>query len=117
MAFSVPDLTYAFDALEPHIDARTMEIHHDKHHAAYVTNLNAALEGTAWADQSLEAVLRAYAAPDDEVAAAHRSSGQRAAVPVDDDDAGHHVLAGRPADAAGDVDLRAVDPPAGEVAE
>ena len=46
MAFSVPDLAYAFDALEPHIDARTMEIHHDKHHAAYVTNLNAALEGT-----------------------------------------------------------------------
>ncbi len=50
MAFSVPDLSYAFDALEPHIDARTMEIHHDKHHAAYVTNLNAALEGTEWAD-------------------------------------------------------------------
>ncbi|HLB03632.1 MAG TPA: superoxide dismutase [Mn], partial [Gaiellaceae bacterium] len=46
MAFSVPALSYAFDALEPHIDARTMEIHHDKHHAAYVTNLNAALEGT-----------------------------------------------------------------------
>ena len=45
MAFSVPDLTYAFDALEPHIDARTMEIHHDKHHAAYVTNLNTAIEG------------------------------------------------------------------------
>ena len=42
---SVPDLTYAFDALEPHIDAQTMEIHHDKHHAAYVTNLNKALEG------------------------------------------------------------------------
>ena len=47
MAYSVPDLAYAFDALEPHIDARTMEIHHDKHHAAYVTNLNAALEGTS----------------------------------------------------------------------
>ena len=46
MPHSVPDLGYAFDALEPHIDARTMEIHHDKHHAAYVTNLNAALEGT-----------------------------------------------------------------------
>ena len=57
MAFSVPDLTYAFDALEPHIDARTMEIHHDKHHAAYVTNLNAALEGTpSCAEQSLEAI-------------------------------------------------------------
>ena len=43
----VPALAYAFDALEPHIDARTMEIHHDKHHAAYVTNLNKALEGHA----------------------------------------------------------------------
>ncbi len=42
--FSLPDLPYAFDALEPHIDARTMEIHHDKHHASYVSNLNAALE-------------------------------------------------------------------------
>jgi Fe-Mn family superoxide dismutase len=57
MAYSVPDLAYAFDALEPHIDARTMEIHHDKHHAAYVTNLNAALEGTEWMDRPIEAVL------------------------------------------------------------
>jgi len=45
--FEVPPLTYAFDALEPHIDARTMEIHHDRHHAAYVNNANAALEGHA----------------------------------------------------------------------
>jgi Fe-Mn family superoxide dismutase len=45
MAHTVPDLSYAFDALEPHIDARTMEIHHDKHHAAYVAKLNKALEG------------------------------------------------------------------------
>ncbi len=45
MAFEVPALPYAFDALEPHIDARTMEIHHDKHHAGYVSNLNKALEG------------------------------------------------------------------------
>lgn len=45
MTHNTPDLPYAFDALEPHIDARTMEIHHDKHHAAYVNNLNAALEG------------------------------------------------------------------------
>ncbi|MEL7059872.1 MAG: superoxide dismutase [Acidobacteriota bacterium] len=45
MAHSVPDLRYSFDALEPHIDARTMEIHHDKHHAGYVAKLNAALEG------------------------------------------------------------------------
>lgn len=47
MAFELPPLPYAFDALEPHIDARTMEIHHDKHHAAYTNNLNAALEGKA----------------------------------------------------------------------
>ncbi len=45
MAYEVPALPYAFDALEPHIDARTMEIHHDRHHATYVTNLNAAIEG------------------------------------------------------------------------
>jgi Fe-Mn family superoxide dismutase len=57
MPHELPPLPYAFDALEPTIDARTMEIHHDKHHQAYVTNLNAALEGTEWADRPLEAVL------------------------------------------------------------
>jgi Fe-Mn family superoxide dismutase len=57
MAYSVPDLAYPFDALEPHIDARTMEIHHDKHHGAYVTNLNAALDGTEWLDRPIESVL------------------------------------------------------------
>lgn len=54
MAFTLPALKYAFDALEPHIDARTMEIHHDKHHAAYVNNLNAALVGTGNEGKSLE---------------------------------------------------------------
>jgi Fe-Mn family superoxide dismutase len=58
MAFSVPDLAYPFDALEPHVDARTMEIHHDKHHQAYVDNANKALEGTDLADASVEDVLR-----------------------------------------------------------
>ena len=57
MAFSLPDLPYAKDALEPHIDARTMEIHHDKHFAGYTTKLNAALEGTPQADQPVEQVL------------------------------------------------------------
>jgi Fe-Mn family superoxide dismutase len=57
MAFTLPALTYAFDALEPHIDARTMEIHHDKHHAAYVTNLNAAVTGTPMEGLTLEALL------------------------------------------------------------
>ncbi len=62
MAFSVPDLTYAFDALEPYIDAKTMEIHHDKHHGAYVTNGNKAIEGTEWADKSAEEILTSEAA-------------------------------------------------------
>ncbi len=79
MAFSVPDLTYAFDALEPHIDARTMEIHHDKHHAAYVTNLNAALEGTQWADQSIESVLASLnSIPEDKRMAVRNNGGGHA---------------------------------------
>ncbi len=57
MAFTLPDLPYAHDALEPHIDARTMEIHHGKHHAAYVNNLNAAIQGTEHENKSLEALL------------------------------------------------------------
>lgn len=57
MAFTLPDLPYAFTALEPHIDARTMEIHHDKHHAAYVNNLNAAVQGTENEGKSLEELL------------------------------------------------------------
>ncbi|MDD3820169.1 MAG: superoxide dismutase [Spirochaetales bacterium] len=58
MSFTVPVLQYAFDALEPHIDAETMAIHHDKHHAAYVSNLNKAIEGTEYAVWSLEALVR-----------------------------------------------------------
>ena len=57
MAFELPQLPYGFDALEPHIDAQTMEIHHDRHHKAYVDNANAALEGTEWADRPVEQVL------------------------------------------------------------
>ena len=57
MPFELPDLPYGYDALEPHIDAETMRIHHDLHHAAYVTNANAALEGTQWADASVESIL------------------------------------------------------------
>lgn len=57
MSFVLPQLDYAYDALEPHIDARTMEIHHTKHHAAYTTNLNAAIEGSELAGQSIEAIL------------------------------------------------------------
>ncbi len=57
MAFKLPDLPYAFDALEPHIDARTMEIHHGKHHAGYTNNLNAAIEGTALENKSIIDIL------------------------------------------------------------
>lgn len=57
MAFTLPALPYAFNALEPYIDARTMEIHHGKHHAAYVNNLNAAIQGTEWENKSLEEIL------------------------------------------------------------
>ena len=57
MAFELPKLDYAYTALEPHIDARTMEIHHSKHHQAYVTNLNAAIAGTENEGKSLEELL------------------------------------------------------------
>jgi Fe-Mn family superoxide dismutase len=57
MAYSLPELPYAYDALEPHIDARTMEIHHSKHHNGYVTKVNAALEGTPLADKPIEEVI------------------------------------------------------------
>ena len=58
MAFELPKLPYEYAALEPHIDARTMEIHHSKHHNAYVTNLNKAIEGTPRASQSIEEILK-----------------------------------------------------------
>ena len=58
MAFQQPQLPYAFDALEPHIDARTMEIHYGKHHAGYVNNLNAAVEGTDAANKSIEEICK-----------------------------------------------------------
>lgn len=57
MSFQLPALPYAFDALEPHIDARTMEIHHDKHHAGYTSKLNNAIEGTDLAGKSIEEIL------------------------------------------------------------
>ena len=58
MAFELPSLPYALNALEPHIDARTMEIHHGKHHNAYVTNLNAAVAGTDLEGKSLEELMK-----------------------------------------------------------
>lgn len=59
MAFELPALPYAHDALEPHIDARTMEIHHGKHHAGYTSKLNAAIEGTDLEGKSIEEILKA----------------------------------------------------------
>jgi superoxide dismutase, Fe-Mn family len=61
MSFNVPDLRYPFDALEPYIDAETMRIHHDKHHGAYVANLNKALEGGEYAAWTIEALARGWA--------------------------------------------------------
>lgn len=58
MAFTLSPLPYAFDALEPNIDALTMEIHHDRHHAAYVANLNNAIAGTEWEGKTIEEILK-----------------------------------------------------------
>lgn len=76
MAFQLPPLPYAFAALEPHIDARTMEIHHDKHHAAYTTNLNKALEGHPdLAAKSIEDLLGNLNAVPEGIRTAVRNNG------------------------------------------
>ena len=79
MAFSVPDLPYAYDALEPTIDEQTMRIHHGKHHQAYVDNLNKALEGTEWDGRPLEQVLANLSSlPEDKQAAVRNNGGGHA---------------------------------------
>jgi Fe-Mn family superoxide dismutase len=76
MAFEVPPLPYAADALEPHIDAQTMSLHHDKHHQAYVDKLNAALEGTEFADSSIEDIIANLdAIPEDKRTAVRNNGG------------------------------------------
>lgn len=76
MAHSLPPLPYAFNALEPHIDARTMEIHHGKHHQAYVTNLNAALDKhPELHEQSIEALLKGIASVPDDIRQAVINNG------------------------------------------
>ncbi len=76
MAFTLPPLPYGFDALEPSIDAKTMEIHHDKHHAAYVTNLNAAVDKTPeLAAKSLDDLLAGIAKVPEAVRTAIRNNG------------------------------------------
>src|SRR6266849_1510505 len=76
MAFTVPPLPYAFDALEPYIDAKTMEIHHDKHHGAYVTNVNKALEGHAdLQSKSIDDLLKNLDAVPEPIRNAVRNNG------------------------------------------
>jgi Fe-Mn family superoxide dismutase len=76
MPYELPDLPYAFDALEPHIDAQTMEIHHDKHHGTYVTNVNNALEGSDLADLPIEELLQSLdRVPEDKRTAVRNNGG------------------------------------------
>ncbi|MGO9903659.1 MAG: superoxide dismutase [Solirubrobacteraceae bacterium] len=76
MSYAVPPLPYAYDALEPHIDALTMQIHHDKHHQAYVDKANVALEGTEWADKPVEEVLKNLSSlPADKLAPVRNNAG------------------------------------------
>ena len=76
MAYSVPPLPYDYSALEPHIDEATMRVHHDKHHQAYVDNANKALDGTEWADKSVEEVLQNLSAlPEDKRTPVRNNAG------------------------------------------
>jgi Fe-Mn family superoxide dismutase len=75
MAYEVPALPYAYDALEPHIDEATMRVHHDKHHQAYVDKANAALEGTEWADKPVEEVLEHLDSLGDKQTAVRNNAG------------------------------------------
>jgi superoxide dismutase, Fe-Mn family len=79
MAYQLPDLPYASDALEPHIDARTMEIHHGKHHNGYVTKVNAAIEGTGLESKSIEELISDLSAvPEDKRGAVRNNGGGHA---------------------------------------
>jgi superoxide dismutase, Fe-Mn family len=79
MPFTLPDLPYDYSALEPHIDAQTMEIHHDRHHKAYVDNANAALAGTEWENRPVEQVLiEVDLMPEDKRAAVRNNAGGHA---------------------------------------
>jgi Fe-Mn family superoxide dismutase len=76
MAFELPELPYAYDALEPHIDKETMEIHHTKHHNTYVTNLNAAVAGTEFENQSVEELMtNINSVPEDKQTAVRNNGG------------------------------------------
>jgi Fe-Mn family superoxide dismutase len=75
MLYTLPDLTYPFDALEPHIDARTMELHHDKHHGTYVANLNKALEGHDVGHMSIEELIGSIDTLPQEIRTTVRNNG------------------------------------------
>ena len=72
---TLPALPYAYDSLEPHIDAQTMEIHYSKHHQTYINNLNGAVQGTAWADTPVETLIADLAALPDNLRAVVRNNG------------------------------------------
>jgi Fe-Mn family superoxide dismutase len=79
MAYSLPALPYAYDALEPHIDARTMEIHHTKHHQAYITRVNGVIDGTAWASMAVEDLIAKLAdVPEDKRSVVRNHGGGHA---------------------------------------
>ena len=75
MKHTLPDLGYAYDALEPHIDAQTMEVHHSKHHQTYVNNLNAAIESTAFADTPLDELVAGVQSLPSDIQNAVRNNG------------------------------------------
>ena len=75
MSYKLPDLPYAYDALEPYIDAKTMEIHHSKHHQAYITKVNAALEGTSFEDTSIDELCRNLSDLPENIKGAVRNNG------------------------------------------
>lgn len=75
MAFELPNLPYAADALEPHIDKQTMEIHHDKHHNTYVTKLNSAVEGTDLESKSIEEIVANLDSVPEDIQTAVRNNG------------------------------------------
>ena len=75
MSYKLPDLPYAYDALEPYIDAKTMEIHHSKHHQAYITKANAALEGTSFENTSIDELCRNLSNLPENIKGAVRNNG------------------------------------------
>ena len=107
MALTLPDLPYDYGALEPTIDARTMEIHHDKHHQAYVDNANKALEGTEWADKPVEEVLQNLGSlPEDKQAPVRNKREEAAGGAYRARGRGGRDAGARPADQAGGAGAR-----------